>query len=49
MTTPVLVFDLDGTLLETMGDLTASMNHVLVEAGFEAIELNGLEKWWVLA
>ncbi|MTI16742.1 phosphoglycolate phosphatase [Rhodobacteraceae bacterium RKSG542] len=38
MTNPVLVFDLDGTLVETMGDLTASMNHVLVEAGYEAIE-----------
>ncbi|KZL17784.1 Phosphoglycolate phosphatase [Pseudovibrio axinellae] len=44
MTTPVLVFDLDGTLLETMGDLTASMNHVLVEAGFEAIEPERVRK-----
>ncbi|SDQ93539.1 HAD-IA family hydrolase [Pseudovibrio sp. Tun.PSC04-5.I4] len=44
MTTPVLVFDLDGTLLETIGDLTASMNHVLVGAGFEAIEPEKVRK-----
>lgn len=44
MTKPVLVFDLDGTLLETMGDLTASMNHVLVEAGYEALEPERVRK-----
>ncbi|WP_310620232.1 HAD family hydrolase [Flexibacterium corallicola] len=38
MTTPVLVFDLDGTLVDSMGDLTVALNHVLVEAGYEAIE-----------
>ena len=44
MTKPVLVFDLDGTLLDTMGDLTASMNHVLVEAGYEALESEQVRK-----
>lgn len=30
---PTLVFDLDGTLVDTAPDLTAAMNHVLREAG----------------
>jgi phosphoglycolate phosphatase len=34
---PVLhVFDLDGTLADTAGDLMASLNHVLLHEGFEA-------------
>lgn len=36
MTHPVLVFDLDGTLVDTAPDLLDSLNHCLVEAGLEA-------------
>lgn len=38
MAEPILVFDLDGTLVETMGDLTASLNVTLVNAGYQPIE-----------
>ncbi len=38
MTAPVIVFDLDGTLVETVGDLAATLNTVLVEAGYNPIE-----------
>ncbi|SHM80183.1 phosphoglycolate phosphatase [Roseibium suaedae] len=34
---PVLVFDLDGTLVSSMDDLTATLNAVLVKAGYQAI------------
>lgn len=33
MTKPLLVFDLDGTLAETAGDLVAALNHVLGQQG----------------
>jgi phosphoglycolate phosphatase len=35
---PILVFDLDGTLVDTASDLVASINHVLVTEGFEALD-----------
>ena len=34
----VLVFDLDGTLVSSMEDLAATLNAVLIRAGYEAIE-----------
>ena len=34
----VVIFDLDGTLVDTAGDLAASMNEVLVKNGREAID-----------
>lgn len=33
MTTPLVVFDLDGTLIDTAPDLMASLNHVLDQTG----------------
>lgn len=35
---PLLVFDLDGTLVDTAPDLTASLNHVLVSEGLAPID-----------
>lgn len=34
---PVLVLDLDGTLVDTRPDLVAALNHVIAEAGIAAI------------
>jgi phosphoglycolate phosphatase len=33
-------FDLDGTLLDTAGDLAAALNHALVLAGRQAVSLD---------
>ena len=38
MTAPTLVFDLDGTLVDTAPDLIASLNHCLASAGMEPAE-----------
>jgi phosphoglycolate phosphatase len=32
-----ILFDLDGTLVDTIGDIAASMNHALEEGGFPAL------------
>ena len=32
-----LIFDLDGTLVDTVGDLAASMNHALMAAGLDTV------------
>jgi len=35
-----VVFDLDGTLIDTAPDLIGTLNHILVREGFEAVEYN---------
>jgi phosphoglycolate phosphatase len=35
---PIMVFDLDGTLIDTAPDLIASLNHALREEGVEAVD-----------
>lgn len=37
MSRPVIVFDLDGTLVDTAPDLLDSLNHVIIEEGLEPI------------
>ena len=34
---PLIVFDLDGTLAETAGDLVATLNHILIREGINAV------------
>ena len=36
---PLVIFDLDGTLVETAGDLMNTLNHLLVREGLKPIEL----------
>ena len=37
--TPLLVFDLDGTLADTAGDLVATLNHMLTREGLTGVTL----------
>ncbi len=39
MATPLLVFDLDGTLADTAGDLVAALNHILAREGLNGVAL----------
>ena len=39
MTNPALFFDLDGTLADTLPDLHAAMNHVLIKHGHQAVQV----------
>ncbi len=39
MLKPIIVFDLDGTLAETAGDIIATLNHILVREGLSAIPM----------
>lgn len=45
MTTPIVVFDLDGTLLDTAPDLLASLNHVLKNNDLPQTDLNHLRRF----
>ncbi len=40
MTSPLLVFDLDGTLAETAGDLIACLNHILARENLAGVEVS---------
>ncbi len=42
MTRPIIVFDLDGTLVDTAPDLLDSLNHSLVAGGLAAAEASAL-------
>ena len=39
MPAPLIVFDLDGTLADTAGDLVASLNHILAREGLAPVAL----------
>jgi phosphoglycolate phosphatase len=39
MDKPIVVFDLDGTLAETAGDIIATLNYILVREGLAAVPL----------
>ncbi len=45
MSLPILVFDLDGTLVDTAPDLMASLNYTLAHAGLEAVYLDDMKPW----
>ncbi|MEZ5811114.1 MAG: HAD family hydrolase [Rhizobiaceae bacterium] len=45
MPKPVLVFDLDGTLVDTAPDLLESLNHCLVHAGLEPARPQALRRY----
>ena len=38
MRPPIIVFDLDGTLIDTAPDLIDSLNHALAPDGFDAVD-----------
>jgi phosphoglycolate phosphatase len=40
------LFDLDGTLIDTAGDIGAALNHALTDAGFEGVT-DALTRHWV--
>lgn len=40
-----LIFDLDGTLADTLGDIGAAMSHVLTELGLPAYDLDRYRPW----
>lgn len=42
---PILVFDLDGTLVDTAPDLMASLNYTLAHAGLDAVHLDNMKPW----
>ena len=44
-TRPTIVFDLDGTLVDTAGDLIASINHALADAGMRPVDPDWLRPY----
>ncbi|QKV17653.1 HAD family hydrolase [Oricola thermophila] len=44
MRPPIIVFDLDGTLVDTAPDLLDAMNHALARAGIDTIEDDGFRR-----
>ncbi|HEV7304925.1 HAD family hydrolase [Ensifer sp.] len=42
MSSPIVVFDLDGTLVDTAPDLVASLNHAVTQAGVEPVTYGDL-------
>jgi phosphoglycolate phosphatase len=44
MKPPIIVFDLDGTLVDTAPDLLEAMNYALTRAGRDPVEDNGFRK-----
>lgn len=40
---PLVIFDLDGTLLHTGPDLVASLNHAIADAGLAPVDLSDLD------
>lgn len=42
---PIVVFDLDGTLVDTAADLVASLNHALADRGLESVELAAMRPY----
>lgn len=45
MSAPIVVFDLDGTLVDTAPDLLASLNHCLTTAGLAEVEAAALRRF----
>lgn len=42
MSNPTIVFDLDGTLINTAADLVASVNHTIAAAGLDPVKVDDL-------
>lgn len=45
MTYDIYIFDLDGTLLDTLGDLAAAVNHALVTHGLPAVATDDVRRF----
>lgn len=41
-----VIFDLDGTLVDTLADLGTSMNRTLEKNGFPAWRWRPIGRWW---
>ena len=44
MKPPIIVFDLDGTLVDTAPDLLDAMNYALTRAGYDPVEDDGFRR-----